>query len=434
MIQNCKKIIGIAAMALVCHSCSWDVLPRANIDPGEIAVDDMETLLAGCYDGATFSGTGQKHLFFITEDISSDNLLVRASGWGTRDIDQNNISTSNSNMSRWWNQLYVVIYRCNAFMEAIASYSDEDFEGNRKQEMISEARYIRAWAHYQLVTHWGGVPVVQNVNNDLPARDSEETVWEFVIGELEAIKESITPFRDASYASPQAVYALLARIYLVRGDKEKAMAYSKKLMEDPTFELAADYASIWRKESKEMIMQWQATVNDALGLGFFVSGHGRYEFPVTQELYAAFEEGDLRKDATVEVLDTPQSGYDLSCAKYYITGNGDDAIPVSRISEAYLIYAEAAGRENGLDALNEVREIRGLKPILSVASDEEYETILLQERRVEFACEGLRWTDLKRTGRASEFLPTIASPNQLLYPIPVSAIDNNPNLKQNPGY
>jgi hypothetical protein len=65
----------------------------------------------------------------------------------------------------------------------------------------------------------------------------------------------------------------------------------------------------------------------------------------------------------------------------------------------------------------------------------------------QFAFEGERWFDLKRTGKAVEILSNRKdgngnvisfakniNQNRLLWPIPQSQIDNNPNLTQNPGY
>ncbi len=72
---------------------------------------------------------------------------------------------------------------------------------------------------------------------------------------------------------------------------------------------------------------------------------------------------------------------------------------------------------------------------------------VLEERKLELAFEGQRWFDLKRTGKAIEIIknrkdasgnPLSYAANiteqKLLWPIPQSQIDNNPNLTQNAGY
>jgi hypothetical protein len=68
-----------------------------------------------------------------------------------------------------------------------------------------------------------------------------------------------------------------------------------------------------------------------------------------------------------------------------------------------------------------------------------------KERRLELAYEGIRWYDLKRTGRAIavmnaavgpnlENLGYNVTPNRLVWPIPQAELDKNTKLTQNPGY
>jgi len=431
--KNLITILIIAIFALIV-SCDGklDIVPRTSIDPDEISVGDIETLLNGCYDAASFGSMQNRHLFFLMEDLSADNLTVRTDGWGTADIDRNDIAVTNANVARWWNQLFIIIYRANSFLEVIDKYSEDEFATGRKKVMVAEARFIRAWAYYKLVTHWGGVPIMTSVTNDLVSRNNEGDVWNFIVKELGEIETDAPGFSNASYASKQAVWMMIARVALIMNDNTTAKTYSEKLIQDNHFALAEDYASIWQKESKEMVIQWQATINDPLSYGFFLSGIGRYEFPLDETLAEAFEEGDLRKASSVNELKSPIGGFKYACGKYWTRGQGDDPWPVARIAEAWLIHAEATGYPDGLVTLNQFRAVRGLEAA-KVQSAKEFEDAILQERRVELSCEGFRWTDLKRTGRTAEFVPAITGPTDknLLYPIPQTALDTNPNLTPN---
>jgi hypothetical protein len=102
----------------------------------------------------------------------------------------------------------------------------------------------------------------------------------------------------------------------------------------------------------------------------------------------------------------------------------------------YLIRAEAAlhgvsypGEGSALDDINIIRQRAGIGSLTSVTPDD-----ILNERRLEFAFEGHRWFDLKRTGMAMEYMPYVRSEEKLTWPIPQSEMDINPNLVQNPGY
>ena len=431
--KNVITILTIAMMALTV-SCDGklDIIPRTSIDPNEISIGDIETLLNGCYDAASFGSMQNRHLFFLMEDLSADNLTVRTDGWGTADIDRNSIAVTNANVARWWNQLFIIIYRTNSFLQVTNNYAESEFAEGRKKELVAEARFIRAWAYYKLVTHWGGVPIMTEVTNDLVLRDSEADVWSFIAKELGEIEADAPRFTDASYVSQPAVWMMIARVALIMGDNEKAKTYSKRLIDSSEFSLANDYSSIWQKSSKEMVMQWQATISDPLSYGFFLSEIGRYEFPLDETLAEAFEEGDLRMASSVTELSSPIGGFKYACNKYWTRGTGDDPWPVARIAEAWLVYAEASGYPAGLETLNSFRAVRGLGAV-QVQSAAAFEDAILQERRVEFSCEGFRWTDLKRTGRTAEFVPNITglSDKNLLYPIPQTALDTNSNLTPN---
>lgn len=115
-------------------------------------------------------------------------------------------------------------------------------------------------------------------------------------------------------------------------------------------------------------------------------------------------------------------------------------VPIMRISDIYLIRAEAKFRNNDpAGALADVNLIRSkrsapgktLPPLTSVTLDD-----ILKERGYELYWEGLRRQDLVRfekfTGAWQEKPVTDAS--KTLYPLPTSAVDVNENLIQNPGY
>ncbi len=151
-----------------------------------------------------------------------------------------------------------------------------------------------------------------------------------------------------------------------------------------------------------------------------------------------------------------------------------------RFAEILLIYAEAENEANGpsemvYDAVNRVRRRAALPPLADGLSQDEMRQRIRHERRIELVFENHRWFDLRRWGTASEVLnatftgiridrdgvPTAAEggpqhvfdPAQLtfstfqtgqfenvypdrydLLPIPLSEVEANPNLGQNPDY
>jgi len=123
-----------------------------------------------------------------------------------------------------------------------------------------------------------------------------------------------------------------------------------------------------------------------------------------------------------------------------------------RYADILLMYAEAQNEVGGPDAsvYNAINLVRGRTGINMPAVDQaKYNTkeklrdYIRHERRIEFAFEGQRYNDLKRWNIAHIELPKLQTPagkplvfttDNYLLPFSQSELDNNPQLKQNPGY
>ena len=152
--------------------------------------------------------------------------------------------------------------------------------------------------------------------------------------------------------------------------------------------------------------------------------------------------GDVRLKATFtsqdanRVIKYPNGTYQLAETSDYTC----TPVVISRISEMYLIKAEALGKTNGAAALVEYMKKRYTtapsEAAIKALSDKEYQTLILDERRREFYAEGMRWQDIKRTNRL-ELLETLDGRTYLMYyPIPQDEIDMAGTVAypQNPGY
>ena len=130
--------------------------------------------------------------------------------------------------------------------------------------------------------------------------------------------------------------------------------------------------------------------------------------------------------------------------------------PIIRFAEVLLTYAEARIHTTGWDdkvqsALNRIRERCGMPNVPVNLSGNVALDFVRNERRIELAGEGQRFDDIRRYGSTycqkvmngvtyTPIMQTLVnkkwSERLLLMPIPQSAIDQNPLLKddQNPGY
>ncbi|GAB3541188.1 RagB/SusD family nutrient uptake outer membrane protein [Pontibacter brevis] len=453
MIHKIKfKVICMAVAGLSLTACEdkLDIEPRGSISPEAVTPSDTEVLLNGVYDGFQGGSSPYQYLAFLTDDLSADNLAYRATFFQHGEVDNNAIAANNLLIQYFWQGLYQGIYRTNFFLQTVESLDESTFSRpERKKEVIAEARFLRAYGYYNLVTRWGGVPVLREPTSDKVARNSEEEVWNFIIEDLTYAAENAGEFRSPAYASKAAAKALLARVYLANKNYAEAERLAEELIADSNFQLSDNYDNIFtNKGNAEHIFHLNSTPNDGTSMSYFLIANvilpstgqqtngGRFELPIDNSLAAAFEAGDERKSTTLQPITFGGKDYNMAY-KYRQSADGSDAWPVARIAEMYLISAEARAEQNDLEGalerLNQVRETRGLRAT-DASSLAEFRLKIEQERRVELAVEGHRWYDLIRTGRALEVLPNVTDENQLKYPIPQAEMVVNDLLTPNPGY
>jgi len=182
---------------------------------------------------------------------------------------------------------------------------------------------------------------------------------------------------------------------------------------------------------------------------------GLLRAPVKIATFRQFNPLDTRALASI------QPAYSLSGGKYviagcfadkyqgeFVAGNRaiDNDFPIYRYADLLLLKAEAE-IILGTDPSNEINLVRARayganynpatmgfpnQPI-----DARPEEALLQERLYEFVFEGKRWYDLVRLDPAGSYVfehTTATQAYQLLWPIDVNALTNNPGLVQTTGY
>ena len=101
-----------------------------------------------------------------------------------------------------------------------------------------------------------------------------------------------------------------------------------------------------------------------------------------------------------------------------------------RYSDIALVFAEAAGPDEGLALVNRIRERAGVPALPEGMGLEEFRTAVIQERALELAFEGNRLYDLRRTASVTSTVPEASKLSEeaaAFYPIPQREIDLNPN-------
>ncbi len=422
-----KKIFNLFIISLICTvGCDLDMEPSSAVSPGSVSSQDIVSLRSGMYLKVQ-EDPGEKA--YVMFDLFGGNLTTKQSKNAIDLI--NSLSTAQSGeMLAQWQGFYKALMQVNN-VYAIAQGMENSAMRNK---VLGECHYFRAYLHLCLVTRFGDVPLMMANTDDKVSRTQAAEVWGFIYDELNsAISLLGTPDEGYNYLSADAAKALKARVCLYTGKKKEAAEIAESLIADARYGLDS-FEKIFRAApNKEVIFAFSCLNTDQSKIGisamFYSYNHpnsGSYSYAPADDVMTMYDAGDLRKEVSITTLDN------LNFINKYPSGQkGTDPVVVSRLAEMYLISAEAQGVANGLDRLNELRQARGLGKVLP-GTEAEFIEAILTERRKEFLCEGHRWYDLVRTGKAVEKLGI--QQYQTLMPIPEQERQANRNLTQNTGY
>ncbi len=417
---------------------------------------EAETALAGMY---TEMMTHNRYIFngglSLYAGLSSGELIFNKPpldtseyGFADHDISPNNPLCSGN----LYGAAYTYIGTANAILRGLSASMGVSVA--EKTRLQGQAEFTRALCYFYLVNLFGRVPLVtgtDHTQNAVLPRSNTDDVYTQIINDLkdaqnlipEIYEGSLTNSNERIFPNRDAATALLARVYLYRGDWNDAIAQAGAVIADSALYRLENVDTVFLAGSREAIWQLQPVTkfyNTSEG-NIFLPSFGVPVYGLDTALLNTFEAGDLRRSRWVGKTTT---GYYYP-HKYKVPSGGPpykEYNVVLRLAELYLIRAEAyaeLGDPSGAAAdLNIIRARAGLLP--TTASDiPSLIAAINRERRVEFFAEwGHRWFDLKRSGSIDSVMQGSAGwavdGHDTLYPIPASEIILNPALVQNPGY
>lgn len=364
------------------------------------------------------------------------------------------LSNTSTISSRFWNYVYPIIYHCNATIEGLNK--SNSVTDSLKKRLIGEAKLVRAFSYFNLVNLFGDVPLAISTDyriNSKMTRTPASLVYEQIIEDLKYAESSLPSVITNNNERPNkwAAKALLARVYLYQKKYPEAESEATSVINSGVFHLESNLNNVFLVNSKETVWQIMpvgtALMNSPEGNIYIPSSAtARPTFSLTSFLLNAFETNDQRKtNWTKNVVVSGQTYYYPFKFKVRTNASVIEANILLRLAEQYLIRAEARTYQNKLTGgnsaefdLNLIRNRGGLTNTTAI-SQGDFLTAIEKERQTELFSEwGHRWFDLKRWDRANAILGINKSPNwnatDALWPIPLSEININVFLSQNPGY
>lgn len=489
------SLVGVLAFTL---SCNDNILDKAN--PNEFTADSFyktdDQVVSAV--NAAYSSLQSLDLFcreyFFLHDMRGDDV---ASGGGQLETHRAQLLTgthdaSNGVLMQVWRGWYRLIHQANQVIENVENAPD-DVSADVKTRVIGEAKFLRALAYFDLVTVWGGVPLMETyakaVGED-KTRSTTDQVYALIISDLETAIAGL-PSKIAyaggneGRASKQAAQNLLARVHMQRGDYSLAEPLLQAIIDDAIFNgwKNIPYIENFREEvefNTESLFEVAFTEANG-GSSWDASGQGtstevtfrgqeygpnawRNLIPSTSLMdeYEKVADGDAKDDPRYNasfyfIGDTYNNGASVlenwgwkKYQKIYKAANEDQRsginMRVMRFAEVLLNMAEvqnALGNDaEAITLLNEVRSRVGVEmPAYPTANypannpDNVFRAIV-HERRVELAGEQIRNRDILRwrsLGKIPAVIPepiSYMSEKHELAPIPQQEINGNAVLSE----
>lgn len=431
----------LLASTLVLTSCdkALDQTPSSsrNSEESVTSLNDLASAVRGVYTqlNTRYGYSGETALY---ADGHGGDIKIVASSYNHSTSIHRFITEKTSSFS---DGAYAAFSKVSGRVNDILQYVDQvkkttpDGEKAAVANQVAQLYALRGLAHLELArifsylpttganldAAYSGIPLnneVRPVGSSYQRSTLRETYAQ-IISDLTKSLEGLSKEKtlNSGYVNYWAAEALLARAYLYLGDWQNAYKYASDVIASSPYKLytVENYAKVWGQQgTSESLFEIVTTEKDNAGLnslGGYTNPEPYPEFGATDDFVKWIQEsrvGDIRAE-----LITKRASKDGENEAYYTTkylgqagatnATGMNNFKVIRLSELYLIASEAllkgatsSDGKTAVDYYNELRKNRfsNYTPATAVTLDN-----ILDERRIEFFCEGHRFFDLVRNKR-----------------------------------
>ncbi len=448
-------------------------------------------------------------MYWSLQQLPTDEAIITWQDDGIELLNTHGWTPNNQFVRGMYDRIFFQVSHANEFLrQSTQARLEERGNSQQVREQMpqfrAEARFLRALSYWHGIDLFGDIPFVTEDftrGAEPPEQATREEVFNFVESELLAITgesgesdEVLPPIGDAEYgrADRGAAYMVLAKLYqnaeVYIGETRSGdvAEYTSRIIDSGAYSLEEEYHNQFLADNEfspefifaiphdgERTQHFGGTTflgNASLGpqagdfglQGWFglrttSATADRYDANDTRPVFPNtagnqfIQEG--RSKEITEIANFDGGGYLVP--KYQnVTSEGEPGVnnvhsdvdlPVFRLADAHLMYAEAAVRGSGdinraVSLVNDLRERAGLGR--DISSGDLTLEFILEERSRELLWEGHRRTDLIRFDQFTGSLdwPWTGRENftsddtRKLFPLPASELLANPTLEQNPGY
>jgi len=488
--------IAMVAGVILTASCRKTYFPSDRVEDTNLLTtpDGLRTATLGNY--ATLKSLNYENNYHWLAELPSDEVAQgQNSSSDVTNLFKYTHLVNSANATTYFQQAYYIITAANKVIRSIPESATTDLQQIKGENLFLRAmlhfNLVRMFGrpYQQSPTTNPGVPILSETVSEEEAatvkRSTVAQVYDFILADLLKGAQLMTVNKSNSFATKLAAYALLSRVYLYMDNNAKAIEYANLVISANKYQLLqnTEYQTYFRvapETNKESIFAIKHTKTenydysavgslyysgDANGnaLGQGQSGWG--EIYASKKYYDFLNQNpqDKRKSFIspyiVDGVQQINTKLTPGAPMYYVNkhnlqeGVVNLTSPVYlRLAEMYLNRAEANAKLNNtqlaLDDVNVIRLRAGIPTyaLTDVTAAHTILDIVLEERWLELAFEGHRAYDLFRNNRpvVRNYPGTHSTINgtvnqtinptdaRVIYFIPQTERDKNPNLSQNP--
>jgi starch-binding outer membrane protein, SusD/RagB family len=454
-----KIIYSFLAIAGLLASCSKDFLDRPPLS--EISTEnfyqttnDLRLATAALYAGSQWADWTYSSYLEVGE-VLSGNMNLGYNGDAAQ-FNTFSVTGLNGALASNWKGMYNVIIHSNITINTITEKAPASIPETDKNAAIAEARFMRAYAYYNLAMLWQDVPIITDniklINSPLVYRNNVQDVFQFAINDLTYAAYHLPLTDSKGRLTAWSAMGMLSKVYLTyagvksqgSGQRDQALLdsarlYSGFVCQASGLELLDNYANLFKTQYNDnpeslFALQWDPSVGDWLkgnmlqiyspgGTDIAADGQaGWFGIYPTYDMYKQYSVKDtvrrkatfMFKNAYYPELNAAGGGYtykgDAGLKKHIIGTKKDNNASIMtltssaehnsllRLADVYLIYAEAILGNNtttsNAEALLYFNKVRTRAGLDPVTTIQA--DSLMKERRIELAAEAEYWFDLIR--------------------------------------
>jgi len=246
-----KKLLIITLLSIVTYSCNdaLEIEQKGELNNQALftSVANMQLVLNEVYDQMSTMSELE------VSSVLTDEVALADAGF-PNDTHSYQIFTTNPFALTIWAQKYTAINRANRLIEGAALFTPNEEDVTEYNNILAQARAIRAFCHFQLLTYFStdltddnalGVMLIDKVPSieEQTPRATNGEVFNFIEDDLLFAENNLstaTSGPDSWYLfNTNAIQAMRARMYLYRGQFGLAEQFADRAISSSGLSLAS---------------------------------------------------------------------------------------------------------------------------------------------------------------------------------------------------